>query len=41
MRKKGGGFIWRCLLAALMACSLSLLTGCHGRKAEAEAFAIP
>ncbi len=41
MRKKGGSFIWRCLLAALMACSLSLLTGCHGRKAEAEAFAIP
>ncbi len=41
MRKEGDSFILRRLLAVLAVCGLGLLTGCHGRKEEAEAFVLP
>ncbi|HCT90480.1 MAG TPA: ABC transporter substrate-binding protein [Lachnospiraceae bacterium] len=41
MRKKRGSSIWRRLSAVFAVCSLGLLTGCHGRKEEPQAFAIP
>lgn len=41
MRKNHGCFVRRCLLLGSAVCGLALFTGCHGRQARADAFAIP